>query len=67
VLALEPRECDMRSVGSRIAMPPPAEIIKVKHAGWIAGETFVRRHLLKWELRPQPAFIAEGAEPAFRR
>jgi hypothetical protein len=47
MLALEPRQRDMRRVGPRIAMPPPAQIIEVVHTRWVAGKAFRRRHLLE--------------------
>jgi hypothetical protein len=67
MLALEPGQRLMRRVRSRIVVPPAAEIVELKHAGRIASEAFGRRHLLERKLRPQPAFVAEGAEPALGR
>jgi hypothetical protein len=67
MLALEPRQRDMRRVGPRIAMPPPAQIIEVVHTRWVAGKAFRRRHLLERELGPQSTFVAEGAESALGR
>jgi hypothetical protein len=67
MLALKPGQRLMRRVRPRVVVPSAAEIVELKHAGRIAGEAFRRRHLLQRKLRPQPAFVAEGAEPAFGR
>ena len=64
MLLLQPRQRMMGGVRLGIAKPPPAEIVEVVHAGRIAGKAFRRRHLFEIELRPQPAFVAERAEPA---
>src|SRR5262245_24852456 len=63
-VTLESCERTMRGIGSRLGLPAPAQIVEVVHLGGIAGKTFRRRHLLKIELRPQPALVAKGAEPA---
>src|SRR5262245_64837496 len=63
-VALESCERTMRGIGPRLGLPAPAQIVEVVHLGGIAGKTFRRRHLLKIELRPQPALVAKGAEPA---
>ena len=63
-VALESCERTMRGIRPRLGLPAPAQIVEVVHLGGIAGKTFRRRHLLKIELRPQPALVAKGAEPA---
>ena len=67
VLLLQPRQRLMRGVRPGIAKPPPAEIVEFVHAGRIAGKAFGRCHLFQIELLPQPAFVAERAEPALGR
>ena len=67
VLLLQPRQRVMGGVRPGIAKPPPAEIVEFVHAGRIAGEALGRCHLFEIELLPQPAFVAERAEPALGR
>jgi hypothetical protein len=67
VLLLQPRQRMMGGVRPGIAKPPAAEIVEFVHAGRIAGKALGSRHLLQIELLPQPAFVAERAEPALGR
>src|SRR5262249_15513420 len=62
-VALESCERTMRGIGLRLGLPAPAQIVEVVHLGGIAGKTFRRRHLLKIELRPQPALSRKVPSP----
>jgi hypothetical protein len=64
VLLLEAGEGVMRRIRLGVGVAAPAEIVKLVHAGRIAGKALGRRRLRDVELRPQPAFVAERAEPA---
>jgi hypothetical protein len=67
MLPLQPRERRGRGVRPCLAMQPAAEIVEIMYARRIAREAFRRGDLLQRELRPQPACVAERAQPALGR
>ena len=66
-LAGQPREGGVRRVGRDLGRLRAPRVVKAHHKGGIACVAFRRRDVLYPVLRPQPAFVAKRAQPAFGR
>lgn len=64
---LKPRERVVGGIGRGRSGLLTAGVVKGVDKGGIAGKALWCGHVLDPVLRPKPAFIAKGAQPAFRR
>jgi hypothetical protein len=66
VLALEPRERNVRRVRFGALQPAAALVIEFVHELWVGTEALGRRHLAVIVLGPDAALVAECRKPGFR-